>query len=215
MELKALYPLIRLNAPGVPNVVLDVVAEVAARDFLTRTEVWTSELVNPMPYSEGATLYDPTPQIPSGTTLVSIQKVRWRPTGEEILFLTGDQLNESFPGWETETDEAPEYYTLNAPTVARLYPIADATVPAAVEMSVSLTIAPGQTTFPDWIFNQYQDALVAGALARLYKMPRREWTDLRLAGVAKQEFDTAVDEARSAAQSSFGHPTYEVIYGGL
>lgn len=214
-HIRSLYPDVRLNCPGAPDIAIARATRRAVRDFLIRSEVWTSELVNPMPYTQAAAAYDPQSQAPVGTTIASILSVRWRPTGQEILFLTKDQLTESFPGWETETDAAPEFYTLPAPSVARLYPIAEGTVPSAVEMTVALTLDDNQVDIPSWLYFKYDDDLVAGALGILYAMPRQEWTDLKLAGPRALQFEGAVALARSAAAASHGKPTYEVSYGGI
>jgi hypothetical protein len=208
-------PDVRLAIPGAPNIVIDRMALRMLNDFFTKTDVWTSELSAPMAYTAGTVTYDPTPLVPVGAVPSKILAMRWRPTGEEILFLTSQQLDESFAGWETETDAAPEYYTLEAPAVARLYPIASETVPSAIEMTVSLTVAQSAVSFPDWIYTKFSEELIAGVMARMYAMNQREWTNVRLAAAHNTEYQSAIQAATSAADASFGRPVREVAYGGI
>lgn len=214
-ELKQFRTDVRLAVPSVPDVVIDRAAFRAVRDFLTRSKVWTSELVNPMPYTPGARSYDPSPQVPVGSAPVAIHGVRWRPTGEEVEFLTKEQLTESFPGWETETDVAPEYWTLNSPIDVRLYPLASAQVPDAVEMTVTLTMADGYVAFPTWIYTKYGEEILPGVLSRIYSMADQDWTNPQLAGAHAASFEASIKKAYSAADTNFGRPKFEVAYGGI
>jgi hypothetical protein len=206
---------IRLNASAVPDVLIDRVLWRAARDFLTRTELWTSELSASMAYTAAAVSYDPTSLIPANTELVRIQSIRWLPDPYTLLFRTKEQLTANTPDWETAINTVPYLWTMMVPNVARLYPIASATVAAALSMTVSLTIPDAYTQIPDTIYRRHRDDILNGAQAILFQMPKKEWTDPRFAGNCGMLYEAAVAKAIAEASASFGRPTYQTAYGGI
>jgi hypothetical protein len=51
--------------------------------------------------------------------------------------------------------------------------------------------------------------------ARLYLMPKKDWSDLKLGAAYKAEFEASMRSVKSEAESDYGRPTLEVSYGGL
>jgi hypothetical protein len=222
-------PELKLAAAGVPDILCDRIAWRTVNDFLQRTEAWRVELTAPLDYVAGATNYDPAPQLPAGASASRIVSVRWRPASastqsytpwgaagqfKTLPFFTREKLTAQFPGWETDTDIRPWRYTAETSGSARLHPIASATVTGAIEMTVACTVGMA-STFPDWMYIQYLEELLPGMLGRLYSMPKRDWTDPKLAAANLAMYEKAIIEATSSNEKDFGRPNLEVAYGGI
>ena len=71
------------------------------------------------------------------------------------------------------------------------------------------------TDVPDFFYDEFHDAWRWGALARLLKMPGKDWTNLPLAGFYQKRYDDEIRIAKSRAQAEFGQPDRTMSYGGL
>jgi len=62
--------------------------------------------------------------------------------------------------------------------------------------SVSTVTTSDSTSVDDIIFYNYYDGIVAGTLARLFRMPKLPWTDLEMAKIYNSEYNGYVNKAR-------------------
>jgi hypothetical protein len=215
VDVSVFRPHIRLMADNAPDSLCDLVAWRALNEFFQSTELWKVSLAKPLDFVVGLTSYDPTSVLPTGTNAARICKLRWRPTGEDIRFLTRDQLDESFPGWELEDDLAPEYYTNLTHGTVRLYPFAAGLVPAAIEMTVAVTISTPTSQFPAEFFTSYIEDVLPGMYAKLQEMPNKKWSSPRDALANSAKFMAAIAKGKSKAEADFGRPEYQTSYGGI
>ncbi len=80
-----------------------------------------------------------------------------------------------------------------------------------------LAVAPTADAdeLPDRLGNEFRDALVFGALARLMRVPGSEWTDPQRSGYYSMEFEEAKIRAATRAEDGFTRKrTRNVRYGG-
>jgi hypothetical protein len=91
----------------------------------------------------------------------------------------------------------PTHYWLVDDTTVRLYPIPD----AVQTLSASLVLKPAlnATGVETFLYNAYFDSLVSGALARLMRIPNKDWTNPKLSQMHQQIFYTGISEARTRA----------------
>ena len=69
---------------------------------------------------------------------------------------------------------------------------------------VSLTTMQNSLTCPDFLYQNYHDAIVSGAVASLQMMPARSWSEPNMAAVHQQTFDDAVKKAINDRDDGFG-----------
>jgi hypothetical protein len=69
---------------------------------------------------------------------------------------------------------------------------------------VSLTTKQDSLTCPDFLYQNYHDAIVSGAVASLQMMPARAWSEPNMAAVHQQNFDDFVKKAISDRDDGFG-----------
>lgn len=95
--------------------------------------------------------------------------------------------------WRNKTG-TPDYVIMrsNLPNL-KLIPVPD--VAGTLKMSVALKPSLDSTGIDDSIFNEYRDAIVHGALARLMLSPKKPYTDGQLAQYHKQQFQIMTGQA--------------------
>lgn len=132
-----------------------------------------------------------------------------------LKFKTPGQLATIFgPGWRTETGQ-PEYFThdgdKNAITLVP-YPgaVYAVVIPAAWKPS---EVNP--ETFPDDVMEDYHEEIAQGALARIFAMPLKPWTDLALAASYGGLFADGIQHAKRRIENAFAKPVRQVKYGGI
>lgn len=220
-EISSAYPLIRIEAPGVPEPVLEAAAVEAMQDFFSDAEIWkytvpallnwTTALVFPA-LTAGV-------EIPAGTRVKRVDEVKYASDGvslRKLNFHTRQDLDGIFSDWEVKTGSAPLVWT-NDPTSAdpRIIPIATADVNSSLKVRVIL-VPTTLTDIPDFFYDEFSNAFRWGALARLLKMPDRDWTNNALASVYQRRYDDEIIKAKSRAQAGFGQPNQRTMaYGGL
>lgn len=99
--------------------------------------------------------------------------------------------------WDpAEPTARPELYQYVPHGQFALHPTPD----AVYSLSMNVVIQPkqGSTTVPDILVVEWDDALQAGALAYLLKLPRQAWTDATRAADEARTFRAAVNAAASS-----------------
>lgn len=160
--------------------------------------------------------------------------------GEEICFKTEHQLQRVDWHWRDRTGSRPLYYTRNDELVVedgvisqhtiRLYPlpVADAIGEVRARVVVITDVVSGgmlSTTdantdgqipiLPDRIFYAWRYGIVCGALAQLYMIPGKDWTDPKMAAPHMAKFEEVIAMAQSRADRDYNNAELLVQYGGL
>jgi hypothetical protein len=220
-EISSAYPKIRIEAPGVPEPLLEDVTADAMKDFFRESECWrytvpglldwTTALVFPA-LAAGT-------EIPAGTRVKRVDEVKYASDGvslRKINFHTRQDLDDYYSDWEVKTGNTPLVWT-NDPTSdnPRIIPIAQADVTGSIKVRAIL-VPTTLTDIPDFFYDEFHDAWRWGALARLLKMPDRDWTNNALAIFYQGKYDDEIERAKSRAQAEFGQPNQRTMaYGGL
>ena len=150
--------------------------------------------------------------------------------------MTEQQLQRRDWHWRDREGSRPLYFTRNdelAPGedevsqhTIRLYPrpLADALgeVRARVVVvtdkvaDINLDDSDGQVPeLPDRIFYAFRYGIVCGALAQLYMIPGKDWTDPKMAAPHMANFENAIAMAQSRADRDYTNAVLLVQYGGL
>jgi hypothetical protein len=183
----------------------DLLVERALRDTLAdlclRAKVW-SEKTYPQNTVPGVADYDV--DLPCCAELVEI---KWLAFDNRRLFGVPDEtpaLGQA-PG-------TPRAYAQLTPDTVTLVPAPDTAAP----LTMTLTLRPtlDGVDFPDWLITRYQDALLAGAKARLLMMTGRAWfapqqalayQAMYAAEVARAMYDTAHGAVRGPLRTISQH----------
>lgn len=212
---------VRAEVPGIPEPTLYLNFIKAVQEHLKDTKAWSYSVVGAIDWASGDAFPSLSGHIPSDTFVVQPIAVKWEDTGRNIEFRTRDQLDQIDASWETRTASIPEYWTAIAPRSFYLYPANTAAQTAAIRLRVALAneLPKGsdlrRTSIPESLADEFSDHWTHGALARLLRMPGKDWTNSQLAVNYQDMFEQDKRDARSRVAADFGRPKRQVQYGGL
>ena len=206
--LDEIRPFISIEVQGCPNPVIDAATALTVRDFLRRTESWRQTIVADWasPVDLGA------------VAIVRVLRIYDRLNECEVKFYTDEQLRDHEMAW-LEPGSDPQAWTLDDEATPRIHPAPAAGGEASrtvdrLDVLVSRNVSGTTFDLPQALWDRYEDALRSGALSRLMKIPKRDWTDVQRAGAYGVAYEAAVAQATSRAAAGFGRPTRVVRYGG-
>lgn len=171
------------------------------------------------------------------TTLIKrIVQLKWN-DGQNIIFKTIGQLDNMDLNWRVTTGSVPRYFTVDGESsnpaadiggvVTRLVPIPAVDDPTLQITPLMVIVTPVHSgdglltsdvgnlpSMPDRIYNAFRETIVAGALAKMLVIPKRDWTDKGLAAYYTKQYEDGIVRATSIADAEYGHPDSLVAYGG-
>lgn len=110
--------------------------------------------------------------------------------GRQLRPVTVDEINHKIaPMDPSESSGVPLYYSFAKPGVMTLWPVPDGKY--LVKCAVAVGIERDGENIPELFFQDYLDAVVYGALARLYKTAGQGYSNFRLAA----EYDVLFKQA--------------------
>jgi hypothetical protein len=194
----------------------------AIRDFFRESECWRHTTTTLLDWTQAVNFPALTAgtELPTATRIKRVDIVKYGSGGanlRSVPFYTRQQLDEVWSDWEIRTSNTPEAWT-NDPNGAapRLVPGADATQAGVLQVRSIVVPTSDMTDIDDYFYDEFHDAWRWGALARLLKMPDRDWTNLTLAAYYEGKEKAAQKLAKSQAEAEFGQPNRrEMAYGGL
>lgn len=180
----------------------DPVTETAIKrtviEFCSDSWIW-KVFQDPVGVIAGINEYDLEPD--TGTDVSAV--VAAELAGVPILSKAVTWLNKEIPRWKTVRG-TPKYFTqLNTETIL-LAPLPQDTLPLSLTLTLALQPAQTSESFPAWIYNQYADTLINGAVARLMLMNGRPWADPATGVDRRMAFKADTADARNTAISALG-----------
>ena len=219
VNLNTINKYLRIECPGAIEPLLDNVVLQVTNEFLSKSEVWRYTCPNLLDWTTTANFPTVTTgtDIPTATRITRLDTVKYADNSvyTPVDFASRDELDHLWNDWETRSGDTPERWTSDGPGEWRIIPSVDANQTGVIQLRVILTITDDKTDLPDFLFYENKDALIMGALSRLMKVPGKDWTDMRLAGAYRRQFDDEIIAARSRAQADYGQPDRTVQYGGI
>ena len=209
-----LVPDVRVEIPDIPSFVAERQILRAARELCEEARCFRSNF-DISTVADTSTV-DLAGSIPNGTELVDVISLKPADGSGPVLPTTWKHLDENSTNWRTETAAVASHYVISANNVIRLYPIPTTTESAAYHIRVAVKPLLTATAIGALIVNKYDEVLTRGALARLYAMPNKTWTNFDLAAYHANYFNEGVLAARTEAADEYqtGVPR-KVKYGGL
>ena len=217
----ALYPRVRLEAPGAPEPLIQDVVMEAMQEFFSDSECWRHTSPSLLNWTTAATF--PTlgagTELPAATRVKRIDIVKYASDStnlKKVPFKTRQQLDLEYPDWEVRTGTSPVAWTNDGiGSQPRIIPIADADVNSSLQVRSIVVPLSTMTDLPDYWYDEFDDVIRAGALGKLLAMPGRDWSDAALAVYYMGKFTQGVKTAKSRAEAEFGQPDRIMAYGGI
>lgn len=213
---------VRIEAPGCPDVIIEDALIDAVQDFFRMSEAWRYTVPTLLDWTTALTFPALTEgvEIPADTRVFRLDVLKYASDGtslKPVPFSTRQQLDCEYPDWEVRTGNSPQRWTNDAGgNEPRIIPIADADVNGSIQARVILVPLTTATTVEDFFYHEYHDAFRFGALARILKMPGRDWTNPQMAAFYRTQFDIEWKKAKSRAEAEYGQPVNRVMaYGGI
>ena len=213
---------VRSELPGVPEPTLFMFYAAAVREHLRLSHGWQVNLSGLVTWTFTDPFPDATALIPTNTVIVQPVQVKWN-NGALLGFKTRQELDELDGDWEQKETAGlqPDYWTVSAPGEFLMYPTTTTTVVDAVELRLAVvptlptTAADGRTGVPEELALEYSEHWAHGALAKILRIPGKDWTNFESASSYAQIFEQDIMVAKSRAGADFGRPRRKVRYGGL
>ena len=194
-NLDTLFPLL---LPSLPECPLDTVRSAvrrAAADFCRQSTAWRT-LLDPVLLQTGVRDY---PLATPDDTEVALLCNVYTPQGE-LVGKSLDHISSAIPDW-AEAIGQPRFFNSLDYAAASLYP-APAAHLEGVSYIVRVALSPKRSIedLPTLLTERHDEALVEGALARLYAMAGRPWTQLAQVASRQAAFDRLTVAARIAVE---------------
>lgn len=193
MKIDDLAHYVRLETPGVTDGIIVQTIATVAMDFCERTRVWT-EIQDPVALVDNLNQYDM--EGPTDARVLTIANV-WA-ANRELKATTMAALVYVLPNWQTAKASQPQYYSVARDLkVITVYPIPLQAQSAPLTFRAHYAPRRTATTLPDFLGDNYHDALVAGAKARLMLQVNVEWSNPATGMFYQQAYEQAVAKAQS------------------
>lgn len=211
-----LYWQVRAELPGVPLPLLNAHYAEAVREFFHRSLAWQYNVPDLLDLNASTAFPTVTAgtHIPASTYVVQPVRIKWS-DGSDVPFKTRDQMDDIDTNWEDTEGSTVDYWTITSPGNFRVYPLLTANQTEVIRLRVAIAPLTTATSIADALAYEFKESWKNGTLARLLKVPGKDWTNERLAASYMAMFDTDIKNAKSRAGADFGRPKRVVEYGGL
>lgn len=208
---ESLLPEILPMVPGCPDTLIENNIRSAVIELCEKTGVYQAEL-DPVTTVNGIFEYDL--EAPNQT---AVHKIMWVVhEGRDLEPISTNLLEQRKPKWrDTNYYGEPEYYVKQSQSIFWLVPVPNETKASSTVLRVQLKPTHQSTACDDDVMNDYRDAIVAGALFRLLRLPSKDWTDFAGAQVYGSLFNEHLTDAERRARHADEGVARKVKYGGL
>jgi hypothetical protein len=206
VALAVFRPLLAPEVPGCPVIVMKKRILDAATEFCSKSSVWLdthtySAYANQNPIDFDITAHEVVHEIRAAEL-----------DGEPISVQTREWCNDRYPGWRPGT---PSQVTGQPAAITQLDTTSFCLVPTQTEtgtlvLEVALKPRKTATLLPDILYNEYEEAIVDGALARLLNMRKAAWYDSAEATKRDGAFQAAIAKANLRQSKGFGRARMHV-----
>ncbi len=196
MLIADLAEVLKIRAREVPNITLERLIRESAREFFRLSRVWRLDFVGPV--ASGSNAYDLT--LPTDSLAYDILYAKLRTSNRVLSYLKDAHKAYEYPDDLIDSNHTTEYIKLVDDNTFQLLPPPNAD--DIIEMKVVLSITRLATEIEDEIVEEFEDAILDGALARLYEMPGETWSDLKRSMLHRSKFLEATELARLRGQET-------------
>ena len=194
-DLSAFVPLVLPHVPGAPDVAALLAIRRAILEFCKRAPVWQSfKVADLIAHTSSYTVSPETNGVVHSIQAVKLNGMPLRPL--QLVGLAAQGLG---------TGEAtPTGYYVSAPGVVTLCPTPDVGGVGALAFFCTNIPTATCTAIPDFMFNNYCQTVIDGALAYLLSTPNKAWFQADLAAWYQSVFNSGIATASMDAAQGFG-----------
>lgn len=210
MLLSELRPLIRLQVPGCPDPVIDMMVIEATRQLCRVTHIWRYEL-DALELDRDDDNVTLTP--PEDSEILTVFSVEYDDDGA-LIPRTTRQLTRETAAWREDVGN-PSYFVYTPPATIRLVPLPSPLRLSELIVTVSLMPAVGSTAIDDRIATPYSEIIRTAAIGELMLVPNRPWTNAQLGAAYVQTVAAATANiVEEGTDNGLRNLPRRVRYGG-
>ena len=200
-----LIPDVMPEAPGCPTAIVQRHLRDTLRHFCRESWFWKENLkpITLLPFTEGAIgtyVYDLTEALAEPADVVGVDHLMYK--GSLLASGSMGAMDSCVNGWRQQIGETPRMYVMTGPRHVRFVPASDRAQAIAITGRVVVMPAMTANSFGDDLLN-FNDALAAGALARLQKMANKEWSDRESAEINQSLYEDGLSLAKLEAMRDY------------
>lgn len=176
-------PLVLIKAPGCPYPSARIAVIQAANDICVRSNLWTH--TEEMPVQDVSDI-EFTP--PAGSVVLDFKTILFN--DQPLEAKTVEWMDRCMRGWRRGAIEGyPKYFTQTNVGNLRIAPFDTGM------LTISCTLRPSQDAdqLPDFLYQQYSEMIVWGALARILSTPEQPFTDFNMGASYLGAFNMKLD----------------------
>lgn len=202
MLLDALLPQIAVHAAQAPEPTLARELRSAAADFCRRTKTWRKTLT--VPILAGTALV--ALALPADAVLADVISARWNDCALEYVSDRGQLYR--------NVDSGPAaYLTQTGPLEVQLLPAPNQD--GTLLLRAALAPSQAAASLEDALVEEFADALLAGTLSRVLRVPGTAWHNPQMAGFYAMEYERLCEAAKLRGNRDTSPVQRTVRYGGL
>lgn len=192
-------PLIEREVRGAPTFTVKDAILRACRQFCEETFVW-KEYLDDMPAIANIRTYDLDP--PANTRVVTILSMRYK--DRDLTPKTIDQLVQERHNWQDLKSTQARHWVQENPESFTLVPYpSESEFGGIQQIRVALKPTMSATAVGSILYEDYDEAIAAGALARLQAVPGKPWSDPKRAMEHEANFSDAMSLARVRSRKDY------------
>jgi hypothetical protein len=192
-------PTVRRELTGCSDPLMEDAILRSCIEFCEKTHVWV-ETLDTLPSIENLDEYDIEP--PDQSRVININSMYHN--DQEIFPMTESELNRDNPTWREDTGTQADYYVQLSPVLFRPVPLITETADDVFK-NIRAAVKPDRaaTVVGDILFDDYEEAIGYGALAILFGIKNRPWTDLVARDDNRVLFRREIGRAKLRAQKGY------------
>ena len=205
---------IAANVSGVPDVVLQFYMNKVTIDLCERAKVWRvaySPLVL-VANQSAYTVTSPVAQTELSSVLTAKVYLGSTAKWKDLDVVTAEQVFEVYPAWP-DTTETKEPTAITRRDEATISVLPNPDIAQAYTLYLYAAIRPtlAATGLDSTIYATYRRAIYHGVIHELMMMPKRPWSNEKLAEYHGKQWEYMVNSARARANKSFSRANLSVV----
>lgn len=195
--------------PGCPDTLIQSQLVLVLRHFYTESSGWRCP-VGPYPVTQGQQNIYLNP-VDQDTEIAFVIQAYLYPfpsnasNTKQMLPPSTQQVLTNVPG-------PPASYFMLYSDQLQIQPTPDQTYGSVLYVIAAMRPSMGATNLPDIAFTHHLDGILAGLFARLYRMPKKPWTDVQGATMYQRTYTQEILKARDFAIRGQGSADVPFVY---
>lgn len=194
-----MIPGVQLEIPNCPRPVMIDAIRQSCIEFCAQSRYWRYE-IDPVTTVLVGEVLEPAYElpIPAQTRVISVRSLSI--DDEPLAEYSMDALDADDPGWRTATGRPSGYAMRDPATIVLDRGPAEGSI-----LTGTVCLKPSQDalTVGEIVYDDYREALVAGAISRLRLQRSKEWFDERDAEYKRAAFTKGIESAAAAARAAY------------